>query len=225
MPPDTHELRRLPSVEWITHYDVLGVAPTASSEEIRRAYRRLARVHHPDRRTEDAGTMTALNEAYRVLRDPGRRALYDSELAGRNQRVDTARTAPPPGRSPYVRAPDPGPARYPWKLVIGGAIVGAAVVIAAAALYEPSAPPPPDNILEPGSCVAIEANGDAREVACSGGEDDLVVAELVPLDGVCPPGVPAYRDRQGLGFACVRPPASAPSTEPAASLRSSREGA
>jgi hypothetical protein len=169
--------------------------------------------------------MAAVNEAYRVLRDPGRRALYDSELAGRSQRV--APTAPEraPARAPYVRVPDPGPARYPWKLVIGGAVVGAAVVIGAAALYEPSPPRPPDNVLEPGSCVVIEANGDAREVTCSGSDDDLVVAVLVPLDGRCPPGVSAYRDSLGMGFACVRPPASAPPTEPAASLRRPREGA
>jgi molecular chaperone DnaJ len=176
-------------------------------------------VHHPDRSVADVGTMAAVNESYRVLRDPGRRALYDSELAGRSQRVTATQPEPQRAPSPYVRVPDPGPARYPWKLVIGGAIVGAAVVIGAAALYEPSPPPPPDNVLESGSCVVIEANGDAREVTCSGGDDDLVVAELVPLDGVCPPGVSAHRDRQGMGFACVRPPASTPPSEPAASLR------
>jgi hypothetical protein len=170
--------------------------------------------------------MAAVNEAYRVLRDPGRRALYDSELAGRRSAVTSAQPAqPPPARSPYARPADPGPARYPWKLVIAGAIVGATVVLGAAALYEPSPPRPPDNVLQPGSCVAIEANGDAREVTCSGGADDLVVAEIVPLDAVCPPGVAAYRDRQGMGYACVRPPASTATTEPAASLRTSREGA
>jgi molecular chaperone DnaJ len=169
--------------------------------------------------------MAAVNEAYRVLRDPGRRALYDSELASRNERFATTQPNQPPARPPLVRMPDPGRARYPWKLVIGGAVVGAALVLAAAALYEPSPPPPPDNVLQPESCVAIEANGDAREVTCSGGADALVVAEIVPLDGVCPPGLSAHRDRQGMGFACVRPPAPAPSTEPAASLRGSREGA
>lgn len=160
--------------------------------------------------------MAAVNEAYRVLRDPSRRALYDSELAGQRQRATATQPGqPPPERSPYVRPPDPTPARYPWKLVIGGAIVGAAVVIGAAAFYKPSPPRPPDNVLQPGSCVVIEANGDAREVTCSGGDDDLVVAELVPLDGVCPPGASAYRDSQGMGYACVRAPASRASTEPA----------
>jgi hypothetical protein len=210
----------------ITHYEVLGVAATASPDEIRRAYRRLARLHHPDRSTDDASTMAAVNEAYRVLRHPSRRALYDAELAAQRQRAaGTPRPRTPPARSPLVRVPDPGPPRYPWKLVIGGAVVGAAVVIGAAALYEPSPPPAPDNVLEPGSCVAIEANGDAREVTCSGAADELVVSELVPLDGVCPPGLAAYRDRQGMGYACVAPPAPAPATERAASLRSPLRGA
>jgi hypothetical protein len=180
-------------------------------------------VHHPDRSAEDAGTMAAVNEAYRVLRDPGRRALYDSELAARSRQA-TTQPGRSPTASPYVQVPDLSPARYPWKLVIGGAIVGAAVVIGAAALYEPRPPARPDNVLRPGSCVAIELNRDVREVACSGGDDDLVVAEVVPFDGNCPLGLSAYRDSQGLGFACVRPPPSTPSTEPAGTLRSSRTG-
>ena len=39
--------------------------------------------------------------------------------------------------------------------------------------------------------------------ACGGGDDDIVVAVLVPLDGVCPTGTVGHRDRQGLGIACV----------------------
>jgi hypothetical protein len=101
------------------------------------------------------------------------------------------------------RVEDRGPARYPWKLVLVSAGVGAAVVLAAAALTEEAPPRRPDNVLEPGSCVAIEANEDAREVTCTGAADDLVVDVVVPLDGVCPVGLSAYRDRQGLGYACV----------------------
>ena len=81
--------------------------------------------------------------------------------------------------------------------------IGAAVVLAAAALSDEPPPPRLDNVLEPGSCVAIEANEDAREVTCAGDADDLVVDRVVPLDGVCPVGLSAYRDRQGLGYACV----------------------
>jgi molecular chaperone DnaJ len=184
----------------------------------------LARVHHPDHAADDAGTMSAVNEAYRVLGDPGRRARYDAELVGPSRPAATVRRAPRPEPVP-VRTDDGGPARYPWKLVVAGAVVGAAVVLGLATFSEPSSPPPLDNVLEPGSCVAIEANDDAREVTCTESADDLVVERLVGLDEVCPPGLSAHRDRQGMGFACIirRAPATSPGT--AASLRRPREGA
>lgn len=69
-----------------TYYEVLGVGPTATSDEVRTAYRDRARVLHPDRAGGDGGgsarAMQDLNEAFRVLRDPQRRADYDRRLAG-----------------------------------------------------------------------------------------------------------------------------------------------
>jgi curved DNA-binding protein len=62
------------------HYDALGVARDASAEEIRRAYRRLARENHPDV-NKDPGAedrFKEVSEAYDVLRDPERRAEYDA---------------------------------------------------------------------------------------------------------------------------------------------------
>jgi curved DNA-binding protein len=61
------------------HYRVLGVPRGASMDEIRRAYWRLARKHHPDI-TREPGTgeyFTALTSAYEVLHDPAKRACYD----------------------------------------------------------------------------------------------------------------------------------------------------
>jgi hypothetical protein len=148
--------------------------------------------------------MAAVNEAYRVLRHPGRRAAYDAELSALVWPAPIPRrSSRPTGKVPLRRLEDRGPARYPWKLVVVSAGIGAAVVLAAAALSDEPPPPRPDNLLEPGSCVAIEANEDAREVTCAGEADDLVVDRVVPLDGVCPVGLSAYRDRQGLGYACV----------------------
>jgi curved DNA-binding protein CbpA len=163
----------------VTHYDILGVARTASAVEIRDAYRRLARRHHPDQGPgRNATAMAAINEAYRVLGDPGRRAVYDAELRGASTVTATAGEAPSASRTVTPPAPST-PARYPWKLALGMAAVGATVVLVGAALYEPGRDPPPDNILVPGSCVTLEDNGDAREVNCTGGEDDLVVVTLV----------------------------------------------
>jgi len=63
------------------YYEVLGVSRNASPDEIRRAYRRLALKYHPDNYRGDKAEAEAkfkeLAEAYEVLSDPQRRALYD----------------------------------------------------------------------------------------------------------------------------------------------------
>src|SRR5688572_2793628 len=61
-------------------YAVLGVAKTASDEEIKKSYRKLAMQYHPDRNNgaRDAEEkFKEITEAYDVLRDPNKRAAYD----------------------------------------------------------------------------------------------------------------------------------------------------
>ena len=62
------------------YYDILGVARTADEKEIRQAYRRLARQHHPDVNPGDeaaAERFKSINAAYEVLSDADKRAKYD----------------------------------------------------------------------------------------------------------------------------------------------------
>lgn len=61
------------------YYEILGVARGASADELRRAYRRLAKQYHPDVNKEDGATdrFKEINEAYAVLSDDERRAAYD----------------------------------------------------------------------------------------------------------------------------------------------------
>lgn len=62
------------------YYEVLGVARDASEADIKKAYRRLAMKHHPDRNTTDAHAEERFKEiqaAYAALADPQRRAVYD----------------------------------------------------------------------------------------------------------------------------------------------------
>lgn len=59
------------------YYEILGVGRNASKDEIRRAYRRLAHEHHPDKGGGQAEKFKAINEAYEVLSDDAKRAQYD----------------------------------------------------------------------------------------------------------------------------------------------------
>jgi hypothetical protein len=79
-----------------THYDVLGVPPSATQAEVRAAYRAAARNHHPDA-GGDPGSMRALNRAWAVLGDPVRRAAYDRTLRDATWRagIDARATAAP----------------------------------------------------------------------------------------------------------------------------------
>jgi hypothetical protein len=67
-----------------THYDLLGVKPTASPQQIRRAFRDLSKLYHPDTTQLPAAEATEkfqqLNEAYGVLSSPDRRWTYDKQV-------------------------------------------------------------------------------------------------------------------------------------------------
>jgi hypothetical protein len=95
------------------YYARLGVRPSASTEEIRSAYREKARATHPDRNPDDpkAGErFQKVKEAYQILRDPERRARYDDTRAAR-QRV-------PDGLTINQQAPA-GCGGYVWRVLAG----------------------------------------------------------------------------------------------------------
>jgi diphthamide biosynthesis protein 4 len=64
-------------------YEILGVKPDASLEEIRKAYQTLILRFHPDKRREgknDTDKYIRIDEAWKVLRDDEKRRVYDAEL-------------------------------------------------------------------------------------------------------------------------------------------------
>ncbi|MEB3262800.1 MAG: J domain-containing protein [Synechococcus sp.] len=93
-----------------SHYTLLQLAPDASPQDLRQAFRSLSKRFHPDTTTlppaEAAVAFQRLQEAYAVLSDPQRRRAYDDQL----RRAAAAVVAAPPPPAPVrrvVRRPEP----------------------------------------------------------------------------------------------------------------------
>jgi curved DNA-binding protein len=85
------------AVEFKDYYQTLGVSKNAGEEEIRKAFRKLARKYHPDvarNKTEAEEKFKEINEAYEVLSDPAKRKKYDTLGANWNR---PGGFQPPPG--------------------------------------------------------------------------------------------------------------------------------
>src|SRR6266576_2733611 len=98
------------------YYSTLGVAKTATDKEIKQAYRKLARKHHPDVNPGDKGAETRfkdINEAYEVLGDPAKRKKYD-ELGANWRAYEQAGASGGPGGF------DPRQAGGGWNVNYGG---------------------------------------------------------------------------------------------------------
>jgi molecular chaperone DnaJ len=80
-------------------YEILGVAPTATTETIRRAFRDRAKERHPDTEAGTEAAMVRLNQAYDTLKDARKRRAYDATLAP----VLTPFEAPPRPTRPKPR--------------------------------------------------------------------------------------------------------------------------
>jgi hypothetical protein len=163
--------------------------------------------------------MADLNQAWHVLSDPVRRHDYDRALrAAAAPTASTGSAVPPSTRSgdevdeatlAAMRGPRRDPLRsyhdrprFPWKLVVVIVVVGAAAILFFGSFTKP-APERMNNIIGAGSCVTIDVRrGEVAQASCKGAHD-AVVQELVEFGAPCPQGTESYRDRQGLGDACV----------------------
>lgn len=117
-----------------SHYAILGLDRGATQDSVRRAYRKQAQVHHPDRQPGDAPAadrMARINEAYAVLSHPGRRASYDMWLDARHARHRAQAAAQSARPSRFAEA-------WPWGLVAG--TMAFAMASVGTAVYKSAAP-------------------------------------------------------------------------------------
>ena len=149
--------------------------------------------------------MAEINEAWHVLGDPPRRRMYDLSLSAPTKA--TAVDDPvlskfvEPRHNPLARYQDPP--RFPWRFMGVLLLIGIAFVVLGVLTADDPVPPKVDNVLRPGDCVVIDANGDAAERLCTEAHDGTVEV-LLTTDALCPAGSEPHRDRQGMGIACVR---------------------
>ena len=187
-----------------THYEVLGVPMTATLTEIRDAYRNRVRSVHPDSAANPSRAsseeMAAITQAWNTLSDHGRRRMYDVSLRPGDSRAHTTRSTTT--HTPYVAPATP--ARFPWRMLLGFVGIGSIVVVGLNIVSQPAEPRGPDGLISSGSCVVIDATQAAVEVSCDG-EHYGVVEQLIGFDMTCRTGTEPYRDRQGMGTACVVP--------------------
>lgn len=99
------------------YYSILGVSASASTAEIKRAYRKLAVLYHPDKNPDPRAhaLFQDVNEAYDVLSDPEKRQTYDLRLAHPFAEILDQPPAQPAHRDPAYRRkrPHPGVRRDP----------------------------------------------------------------------------------------------------------------
>ena len=101
-------------MEYKDYYKILGLERGASGAEVKKAYRKLARAHHPDRNPDDAAAearFKEVNEANEVLSDTGKRAQYDALGANWDQFTPPPRSRP---SAPFGSGA-PGGVRYEFR--------------------------------------------------------------------------------------------------------------
>lgn len=213
-----------------THYQRLGVAPSASLEEIRAGYRALARRLHPDHQStatvaEQAlaeRRMREINEAWQTLRDPVSRHRYDETLrASRPVSQRNVEARPAAG----ARAGDDDDLLdvvgdvglvqaqiirgLPWAVLL--VVFGLIFVFTAYATANRTSDPPATSrapaTVAAGSCLQIRSGSTppaTSVVPCRGPNDGRLIARVTEASR-CPPGTERRRLSRDGFLDCIAP--------------------
>jgi DnaJ-domain-containing protein 1 len=199
-----------------SHYEVLGVPREAGAGAVRQAYLERARLLHPDRyidagpvqRSEAERSMQEVNEAWRVLSDPGRRRHYDAELdpvttARARWAVDDERFASrPDGTMPdQIESLEPTERvirGLPWIILI--VVLFAIFVFTAYAVTgNPATTQPGTGV---GGCVTV-ADGPTVQSAACGTPGARAVVARVGITQPCPDGSERLQPATGSTAYCL----------------------
>lgn len=181
----------------------------------------MVRKLHPDADGRDTAdfslALAAVSEAWGVLGNPKSRRLYDQSLSVKAKH----RQAPNPKKQNAADFADEFAedfadetefeiprvivrAKVPWRFMLSVIVVGAILILFLYSTASPNVPQGPDSLIQSGSCVAFDSTQAVYEVSCDGPYDG-VVRQLIGFDRTCSSDTFGYRDRQGMGIACLEP--------------------
>jgi molecular chaperone DnaJ len=173
----------------------------------------MVRKFHPDadglETAEYSAAFAAVTVAWEVLGDPARRREYDESLIVRDEKNsecnfkranidDLVEDHEPEFPQVIVRA------NFPWKFMLVSVVVGVILVLFLHSSATTEDLQRPDSLIQGGSCVIIDPTEAVYEVSCDA-PNDGVVRQLIGFDKTCPSDTFGYRDRQGMGIACLEP--------------------
>jgi len=179
-----------------TLYDELGVRPDVPAQELREAYRREARLRHPDlhpgREAAAEDAMRRLNAAWAILGDPESRHAYDSSL--------TWPRPPGPRQSTPAAVPEGMPRVHGVRVLLWPLLLAVFVAIFVFTAYaSPSHAPPPKSAQA--GCVS-SVPGVEEYVPCGEPNVGRLVVEVAP-DQPCPAGSFRHQFSSRPVVACV----------------------
>jgi len=129
------------------YYEILGVSRGASAEEIKKAYRQLARKYHPDTAGNDPAATERFKEAqeaYEVLKDNKKRQAYD-RFGHAGLKMDGGGAGPGPGRRYQWSSSGGAPGGFDFSEIFGGAPGGGGVHFDFSDIFSGGGGPPGDD--------------------------------------------------------------------------------